>query len=223
MTIAKRQAEVLRQILAGQKTELHTAMPGTVVSYDATNQVADIRPGIKRVIPATSDEVEDRVEELPILPAVPVAWPRAGTFFVHGVLVAGDGVLLVFCEADINAWLEGNTSSDPGTPERHGLSGAVAVPGLFPSSSSIGTVSSSNPKIGIDGDVNAIEFTSSQVRCGGSASLAMATGLQAMFDAISGASTTANDGGAAFKAAILAALAADPNWTNRNSTVIKGS
>ena len=212
--IAQRQAEAIRQILDGQRTELHTAMPGTVVSYDASAQTADIRPGLH-------DEDETR-ETLPILPSVPVAWPRSGNFFIHAPLAQGDGVLVIFCEADINAWLGGSTSSDPGTPERHGLSGAVAIPGLFPSAEPIGSADATHPRIGKD-DSYKIEFNGDQIRVGGTENIALARGLDALFDAISGAGVTSGDGGAAFKAAILAALAVDPNWTGRASTVIKGA
>lgn len=110
--------------------DLHTALPGVVKSYDATKQVADIQPTIKRI---DRDENGAKVVlDPPVISSVPIVWPRAGGYFLTFPLAPGDSVLLVFCESDLGAWLDSGAVAHPGDEGRHTLSGAVAIPGLFP-------------------------------------------------------------------------------------------
>lgn len=116
--------------------DLHTALPGVVKSYDATKQVADIQPTIKRI---DRDENGTKVVlDPPVISSVPILWPRAGGYFVTFPLAPGDSVLLVFCESELGAWLDSGQVAHPGDEGRHTLSGAVAIPGLFPVAGALG-------------------------------------------------------------------------------------
>lgn len=218
-SIPQRQSETLRRILDGQRAELHTAMPGTVKSYDASAQTADIRPGLRRVIPSREETEDETVEELPILPSVPVVWPRAGDFFLHAPLQEGDGVLVIFSEADINAWLDGSVSANPSLPERHGLSGAVAIPGLFPSASPIGSVSAGNATMGVDGGP-VMAFVSGEIRAGGADPLARESALDALVDALVNAPLSS--GGGSVLTGLDATLGAVSAWVNKGTDILKG-
>lgn len=147
-------AEALGSILESFRSDLHVALPGIVRSYDSSTQTADIEPAVQRVIPSGDPEdEEDTPERLPVIPSVPIAWPRAGAFFLHFPLAAGDTVLLVFSESDLNEWRAGSGEVvDPALAGRHGLSGAVAIPGLSTRGNLIEDAGS-NPRIGNDGDV----------------------------------------------------------------------
>ena len=214
--------ETLNLVLAGRLLDVHTALPGIVKSYDSDAQTVDVQPALQRVIAAVDENSEDRSESLPILSAVPVMWPRSGGFFLHFPILAGDSVLLIFPEVDAGAWRVAGTESDPGTPERHGLSGAMAIPGAFPRRLANTAASGEYGRIGSETGPY-VEFRPDEIHAGGTEALALASGLTAIRDAIQGASTTPNDGGAALKAAILLALSADLDWVNRATTVLKGS
>lgn len=220
---AARLAETLRTILESQAVDLHTSMPGIVKSYDAATQTADIQPAIQRVIPAIDDDNEDQTETLPVLPSVPIIWPRSGGFFLHFPIAEGDTVLLVFCEQDTNAWRNDGGVVDPGLPERHGLSGAVAYAGYSPRANANGSASGEFGRVGSEGGAF-VEFRPSEIRVGGANALAEAAGVQALYNAIANAavSTGAPDSGAAFKAAILLALETDPDWANMATTITQG-
>jgi hypothetical protein len=127
-------ADALDIMLRSFAANLHVALPGIVRSYDAETQTCEVQPACRAAIPSATDDEDgdDTIESLPILTSVPVCWPRGGGFFMHAPLAEGDAVLLVFCESDINAWRQTANESDPGMDLRHGLSGAVAIPGLFP-------------------------------------------------------------------------------------------
>ncbi|HYQ47150.1 MAG TPA: Gp138 family membrane-puncturing spike protein [Polyangiaceae bacterium] len=123
-------AEVLddhRQAILG---ELHTCMPGRVKSYDAAKQVADVVPCLRGTIPDAEGETIH--EDLPVIPNVPVAWPRGGGYYLHLPLAAGDHVWLVFNEASIAQWRATGEVSDPGDLRRGSLSYPFALPGAAP-------------------------------------------------------------------------------------------
>lgn len=187
--IQTRQAEVLRQILEGDRVDLHTAMPGVVRSYDDETQTAEIALGVARVIPAADEDDPDLVEPLPILPSVPVLWPRASGGYLHIPIAAGDGVLVLFCESDLNRWREtGQAGEDPGVHTRHGLSGAVAIAGLHwrgnPNPDAAGSFDQpAGLRLGIEGGPR-IDIRGSQIKAGGENPLAKSEPTSTILDAI---------------------------------------
>jgi hypothetical protein len=172
---------VVRAGLDKLERNLHTAQPGIVVSYDASTQTADVRPAVRRTLPSASDEDRDVYEQLPVCPHVPVMWPRGRGFSCVGTLSPGDSVLLVFCERDFSDWYDSGAVSDPQFAELHALNGAVAIPGLTPRT---------NP-IPVPSDA-----------------AALASKLDLLIIALKAAVVVAGDGGAALKAAVVAAFPA---------------
>ena len=127
---------------------LQTALPGIVQRYDATTQTADIQPCVNTMVLQPDGTFAS--EPMPVIPAVPVVFPRAGGFALTFPVAAGDCVLLVFCAADIGPWRVGQGGPvNPGTNQRHHLSNAVALPGLFPRGQSL-QHPSSNLHLGAD-------------------------------------------------------------------------
>lgn len=109
--------------------DLQVALPGRVESYDATTQTANIQPLVRhaRRLPDGTTEHED----YPVIPSVPVLWPRAGGWFLAMHLAAGDTVQLLVNSAAIGHWRVGTGEvTDPGDLRRHHLAHAVAIPGL---------------------------------------------------------------------------------------------
>lgn len=129
--------------------ELHTAVPGRVESYTAGEQVADVQPMIRRRIERRDGSAV--YETMPIIRAVPIVWPRAGDWFVHMPLAAGDFVLLVMCERDIARWRQTGELSPPLDVRHHHLSHAVAIPGVYPRTRELGDVPTDALVIGKDG------------------------------------------------------------------------
>jgi hypothetical protein len=220
-------ATMIGQALDSKLVDVHTAMPGRVESYDKGKQVANIRPQLKRVLRRRDGS---RVaEELPVLPCVPVRFPRVGAFFIHFPVKEGDFGSLIFHEYSIGRWRSIGDQVDPGDTRRHDLSGAEFVPGVFPSSLALpdGDLSDDQMRFGAAG-AYVIEINNAgeiQMPAGASTKLTRDDRLQAelttLLAAISGAGTTTGDGGAAFKAAILAALTTWPGATA--SDTVKGT
>lgn len=126
--------EVLEDVLEHRVGQIHTAMPGKVVSYSQSTQVADIEPQLR---------VDG--QELPVIPSVPVVWPCA-----YSDISAGDTVLLIFCEGDIGLWRAQGEAGEPNDVGRHGLHGAVALAGLRTSGSPLTHVAGSTVLPGLD-------------------------------------------------------------------------
>lgn len=128
--------EAIRAAIDSRLAQAHVALPGIVVSYDASAQTADVRPGVRRPLP-TDEDGAYVTEDLPVIPAVPVCWPRGnGQHFAPG-LAPGDGVLIVVCDIDYTTWHRTGSVSDPADLRRHALAHAVCVPGFAPASAAL--------------------------------------------------------------------------------------
>lgn len=127
-------AEVIRGAIESRLLDVHTSIPGKVVTYDPTTQTADVQPAVRRAL-SLEDGVEH--EDLPIIPNVPVGWMRGGGFSFQFPLVPGDHVWLVFSEAATGAWRESGDLSDPVDHARHDLSYPIALPMCAPDSGAL--------------------------------------------------------------------------------------
>ncbi len=91
---------------------LHCALPGTVVSFDAERQTAEVQPAVKlgsMLFPVLSD--------VPVFMPVP--------FEVN----PGDPCLVIFADADIDAWFESGEPQEPKSARKHSLSDGFAFVG----------------------------------------------------------------------------------------------
>ena len=111
-------------------TAIHTALPGSIISYDYTTQKAVIQPLLNKV---WSDGT---TTPMPVLENVPVIFPRAGGASLTFPVVEGDTCLLLFIERSIDLWLTQGGQVNPDDPRKFDLSDAVAIMGLFPFSES---------------------------------------------------------------------------------------
>ncbi len=200
--------ELLELVLDNRQRGLHTSMPGRVESYDAATQTCDVLPQLKRQTP--DGEGGYTVEDLPVLPHVPVCFPRGGGFALTFPLQKGDFVLVVFSERAIGNWRQKGEASNPGDLRMHSLAGAVAIPGVYPASQALSDADGTNMLIGKDGTAAAqIKATSTGLELGTTNpdGVATKTDLGFLYFAISNATIGVNDSGLAFKNSLLAALA----------------
>lgn len=144
-------AELLSAVLEHRLSQVHVCMPGIVESYDATKQTASVRPAIKNVIVTGAFSGEQELE-FPVIPDVPVCHPRAGAWFVHLPLSAGDTVMLHFAERSLDQWRALGGVQNPLDLRKHDLSDAIAVPvNLYPDASPLVGVSADHLSLGKDG------------------------------------------------------------------------
>lgn len=122
--------ELIAEAIESRLLELHTAIPGKVISYDPATQTAEIAPVIQRVEPAADGS--NTLTPLPSIPNVPVSWHRGGGAALTMPLKAGDHVLLIFSEAAIGHWRASGELAPPGDLRRHSLGYPYAIPGGGP-------------------------------------------------------------------------------------------
>jgi hypothetical protein len=115
----------IKQILENRVSQIHTALPGVVQSYDSSTQIAKVAPGVKKIL-VNGDEVE-----LPVCTEVPVIMPGSGDAIIHFPIKKGDPVLLVFCQRAIDEFLLSGKISKPSKKRKHDLTDSVAIPGLL--------------------------------------------------------------------------------------------
>lgn len=124
-------AEVILAALHARMLGVHTMLIGRVEVVHATARKVDVRPVMLRVL---QDEDGDlQTEELPILPQVPIGALRAGNARIDMPVAVGCWVCVLVFEDNPGKWLaQGGVGVSPGDVERHGLTGSVAVPLLYP-------------------------------------------------------------------------------------------
>lgn len=108
----------------------HVAYPGRVQTYYPDTQTADVVPLIRQQVPRSDGGYD--LEELPVVPSVPVLWPRVGAWFLSFPIAPGDTVQLLVNTSAIGHWRVGSGDvTDPGDLRRQHLAHAVAIPGLY--------------------------------------------------------------------------------------------
>lgn len=118
---AREEQAELRAFVAG---------PGRIQSYDAASQTADIIPLIRQQVPQPDGSYA--MEELPVIPSVPVKFMRSRRWFVAFKLTPGDSVELLGNTSAIGHWRAGDGGvTDPGDLRRQHISHAIALPGLY--------------------------------------------------------------------------------------------
>lgn len=141
--------DVLLATVTKATQDLHVALPCKIESYDVAAQTINVKPMLKRSFAKLDGTLQH--EEFPVIPNVPVALPRFGSWFLSAPLAAGDFVFVVCSERNMDIWREKGTISVSGELATHTLDGAVAFPcNLYPSSQALGTVHPDNMVIGKD-------------------------------------------------------------------------
>jgi len=128
MTREPSDAQVISEAITNRLQEINTCIPGVVLNYYTETQTIDVQVCNKIIY--ESYLIDDIVsEELPVLPNVPVCFPSGGGIHVTFPLVAGDNVIVLFSQSDINNFRSNNTpNNEPGLLGRFTLSGSMAIP-----------------------------------------------------------------------------------------------
>lgn len=119
-------ADAVKAAIQYNLSNIHTAMPAQIVSYDFTTQKASVQPTVNK------QWTDGSTSKMPIINEVPVIFPSAGGASVSFPVLAGDTCLLVVCERSITEWLLAGGLANPADPRKLDLTDAVCIPGLIP-------------------------------------------------------------------------------------------
>lgn len=105
--------------------EIHTALPGKVISYNAKANKAKVQPVGHYKVKDGRDII------FPIIHDVPVVFPMGmgGSAGITFPVVAGDGCLIIFSESQMDDFL--NTGYDSADLRKHDIRDAICIPGLY--------------------------------------------------------------------------------------------
>ena len=159
-------AEVIRAAMDNRGLEVHTSLPCRVEKIDKAGKSVDVKPLIRRrFLNPDGTEID---ESLPVIPRVPIAWPRAGKFFITFPIKPGDLVEVVITEASRDAFQAGGgEETDPDDFRRFDLSDAWEYPGGgHPDSTALKNFDPDDLVIGVDGGVVAHFKASGQIHLG---------------------------------------------------------
>ena len=140
--------DLLARFRSSIVADLHTALPGKIVRYDASTQKADVQLLIKERYNDESGATQAR--ELPVIPAVPVQFPGAGGYRITFPVANNDTGLVVFSEASLDKWLVSGGTVDPSDDRRHDLTDAVFLPGLRDFGHALGSAPTDRATFGKD-------------------------------------------------------------------------
>lgn len=157
--------------------DIHTLMPGKIVTYYPATQTADVQPMVKR--PYWSDtDTPDGVTpgnkayiSYPLIPNVPVEFPGAGGYILTFPVNAGDTCDIEFSEASLAEYLSTGQESEPVDVGRHKLAYAVCHPVFCPITPTADGAITGNDRVvlGTPGGVQ-IQITGANIILGAGAS-----------------------------------------------------
>lgn len=116
--------EAIDDLARNKANDIHTALAGTIVSFDASTCTAVVQPTGKM-----ETSTQERIE-YPQIPNVPVVFPYSSSMNV-GVafpVKSGDTCLIVFSEIELDEW---QTGREPNGTLHHDLTNGMCIPGLL--------------------------------------------------------------------------------------------
>jgi hypothetical protein len=117
--------DVLESAISTMIGQIHTAFPATIETYDETKALASVKPSLSRKY------ADGSVVDFPVIPCVPVLWPRTSRGSISFPLEKRDGVLIICSERSLDEWLSNGGIVAPEDKRRHSIIDGIAIPGLF--------------------------------------------------------------------------------------------
>lgn len=205
--------EILRRAIQTHLQEIHTAMPASIVSH--AKGKATVQPLLNR------RWADGDVTPLPIIPSVPIQWPRTAAGSLVFKIKKGDTGLIICSERALDEWLMAGSQVTPKQARTHSLSDAIFIPGLVPYSKNTGgevdvKLSSSGAALELDGSNARLNGGSARLNLVGG-KVALGAGGTEVLDVLGqlltllGASLTTAPGSPIQNQAAYAALAAQIN------------
>jgi hypothetical protein len=140
---------LLQAVVEAAKSDINTAIPCIVVSYDAAKQTCVLQPAIQYKF--TQKDGSFIWLDLPNLLDCPVFFPSGGGFTLTFPVAAGDEALAIFSQRCIDAWYSSGEHQNIQSDIRlHDLSDGFAFVGIRSTPRFLGGVSTSSAQLRSD-------------------------------------------------------------------------
>lgn len=116
--------QAIKDIVRSELGDVHTAVPGKILSFDAATGLATVLPIMKFKKPNGTSIDYPQITGVPVL--FPQGYGQAAT--IAFPVKAGDGCLIIIAENAIDYWLYGQETD---TDLSFDMTNAICIPGLF--------------------------------------------------------------------------------------------
>jgi hypothetical protein len=106
--------------------DIHTALIGKVISFDAVNQKVKVQPVLKRKYKNKEPGLLAVVDEIPVL------FLGSGDWWITFDVKPDSYVLLIVSERSLDIWTNQGGLVDPADSRKFNLNDAIAIPGINP-------------------------------------------------------------------------------------------
>ncbi|HDR9029886.1 TPA: hypothetical protein QDB14_004108 [Burkholderia vietnamiensis] len=120
--------EALKHAISARLTEVWTALPGTVESFDPATMTVSVQLGTKDAI--RNEEGTISTSPFPLLTDCPVVWQGGGGVTATFPIAAGDECLVVFASRCIDAWWQSGGVQEQAESRMHSLADGFALVGV---------------------------------------------------------------------------------------------
>lgn len=121
--------DMLLAAMQGWQSDIWTALPGIVNSFDPAKQTCEVQPAIQVQI-TNPDNGNRSWVTLPLLVDCPVFFPSGGGCTLTFPLVAGDECLVIFSSRCIDAWWQSGGIQNQPMLRMHDLSDGFVFAGI---------------------------------------------------------------------------------------------
>ncbi|WP_331692535.1 Gp138 family membrane-puncturing spike protein [Pandoraea sputorum] len=119
--------EMLLLAMRGSLSEVWTALPGVIQSFDAVAMTCTVQPAIQ--VRARGPDGSESSLSLPLLVDCPVQFPAGGNCTLTFPVTPGDECLIVFGSRCIDGWWQSGGVQDQAEPRMHDLSDGFVLLG----------------------------------------------------------------------------------------------
>jgi hypothetical protein len=119
--------EAVRAAMDGRQSEIWTALPGIILSYDAAEGTVSVQPALKGAIQTPDGSLVDVTMDKLI--HVPVHFPSGGGYTLTMPVKKGDECLVVFSSRCIDTWWDKGGVQPQAEIRKHDLSDGFAILG----------------------------------------------------------------------------------------------
>jgi phage baseplate assembly protein gpV len=146
-------------VLQSHQSELWTALPGIIVSFDPEAMTCEVQPAIQAQVTDQEDKSKKNWVNLPLLVDCPIYFPAGGGCTLTFPVVAGDEVLVVFSSRCIDSWWQsGGFENQQAIMRMHDLSDGFIFVGFRSQPNVIPTVSQTATQLRSDDGSAIIEL-----------------------------------------------------------------
>lgn len=111
----------------GLRSQIQTAMPGLIKSFDPVKQTATVQPTIRAQMQAPDGSWTWK--QLPLLLDCPVIFPSGGGCYLTFPIAVDDECLVIFSSRCIDAWWQSGNVQNQAELRMHDLSDGFCLPG----------------------------------------------------------------------------------------------